>query len=367
MTLPIGMGDISAAVGYASGDLAMLIKNGVINKWAKYKPVRCPGLDFSGQMNAGRTEWKTNSDWWKASDGHCGLSIEEATELGSFNSGFLYKLRTGQLPWNYLRPQGGIGAQPYRAFDFFRYKGTARPPVGSIGATDIWLDASYNGQIDFDTNAPDAYELSLGDILLNNQAMTNYYLGIVLWRSNGTYYVITSPNKFAEGGTISIPISGAQALFGTWQMVPMISSRQYAIGSSAQSGIYTSLFGMGNTEIRLHAPGTIVDLTVIATWNAAGTAVSYDLVITNQGASARTLTGVGIQLRTTSSGSQAPVTGDLLRTVDIGSVTVSGNGSVTRTGTISGLTRNQSLIYWIQGYADGHTNSPWQQIEESPD
>lgn len=369
MTGPVSLADISQAVGYASGDLGTLLRNGVINKWAKFKPVRRAPVGYNDQLDTGNpltaTEWKSTADWWRGDDGHCGLSIEEATALGSFNSGFIYKLRSGQLPWNYVRPQGPILVQTYRDFDFFRYKGNAQPPVGAIGATDIWLDNNYAGQIDFDTNTPDAYELSLGDIKLNNQDMTNYYLGIVLWKNNGTYYVITSPTKFVAGGSISIPFSGAQSLVGTWQMVPFISSQQYSIGSSAAAGIYASLFGMGNTEIILHAPGTIVDLTVFAEWNAANNAISYELYITNHSAGTQNLTGVGIQLRTTSSESQAPATGDLVRTVNIGSLSVPGNSSVTRMGTIDNLSRNQSLIYWIQGYADGHTNSQYQQIEES--
>lgn len=369
MTGPIGMGDIAQAVGYASGDLGTLIRNGVINKWAKFKPVVRGQVDFDSQLNTGNpltaTEWKSTADWWRGNDGHCGLSIEESTDLGSFNTGFLYKLRTAALPWNYVRPSGPIMVQTFRKYDFFRYKGDAAAPVGAIAATDIWLDSNYAGQFDFDTNSPDGYELSLGDILLNNAAMTNYYLGVMLWKSNGTYYLLTSSSKFVAGGSISIPFTGAQSLVGTWQMVPFISSRQYSIGSSAAAGIYASLFGMGNTEIILHAPGTIVDLTVFAEWNAANNAISYGLYITNHSAGTQNLTGVGIQLRTTSSESQAPATGDLVRTVNIGSLSVPGNSSVTRMGTIDNLSRNQSLIYWIQGYADGHTNSQYQQIEES--
>ncbi|MBQ9477895.1 MAG: hypothetical protein IJU63_08955 [Bacteroidales bacterium] len=368
MSLPIGMGDIAAAVGYASGDLGTLIRNGVINKFSKFKPVGNGALDYSSQMNSGRTEWASGATWWKGSNGHCGLSIQEFTDLGSIStaSAFLYKLKNEQLPWNYERPQGTVGSQPYRALDFFRYKGDAEPPVGALAATDIWLDNNYAGQFDWDTAAADAYTLGLGDILLNNQAMTNYYLGVLLWKGS-TYYIITSSSKFVAGGSISVPFTGAQSLVGSWYMVPFISSRQYSIGSSYQSGIYASLFGIGNTEIILHAPGTIVDLTVFAVWNSAGTAIDYELYITNNGASTQNLTGVGIQLRTTTSGSQAPASGDLVKTVNVGSLSVPGKESISRMGTITGLSRNQSLIYWIQGYADGHTNSQYQQIEEPED
>lgn len=366
MSLPIGMGDIAAAVGYASGDLGTLIRNGVINKFAKFKPVRNGALDYSSQMNSGRTEWASGATWWKGSNGHCGLSIQEFTDLGSIStaSAFLYKLKNEQLPWNYERPQGTVGSQPYRALDFFRYKGDAEPPVGALAATDIWLDNNYAGQFDWDTAAADAYTLGLGDILLNNQAMTNYYLGVLLWKGS-TYYIITSSSKFVAGGSISVPFTGAQSLVGSWYMVPFISSRQYSIGSSYQSGIYASLFGIGNTEVVLHAPGTIVDFVVLAVWNSTNTVIEYDLEITNNSASSRTLTNVAIELRTTTSPSDAPSTGDLVRTVQLGTITAAGNGTVSRIGTISELTRDTSKIYWIRGYADGYYNAEWQQIEEA--
>lgn len=369
MTLPIGIGDIALAVGYASGDLGTLIRSGVINKWAKFKPVRNGALDYSAQMNSGKTEWGSGATWWRANDGHCGLSIQEYTALGDpFSSAtdvFLKKLRLEQLPWDYLRPQGGVGSQPYRAFDFFRYNSDAQAPVGALAATDIWLDSEYGGQFDWDTPAADTYALGLSDILLNNQAMTNYYLGVLLWRSNGTYYFLTASSKFTAGGSISIPFTASQGMIGSWKMVPFISSRQYAIGANAQSGVYASLFGLGNSDIVLHAPGTILDFVVQATWNSQGTQISYELTITNHGSSSRTITNTAVEVRSVT-GAQEPAAGQLEATAQIGTVTVAGNSSVTRMGTIS-VTRSANKEYYVHGYADGFTNAGYDQIEEDPD
>ena len=46
MTAPVGMGDISAAVGNTSGDLGTLITSGTINKWARYKPIQHSAVGF---------------------------------------------------------------------------------------------------------------------------------------------------------------------------------------------------------------------------------------------------------------------------------------------------------------------------------
>lgn len=40
ISAPVSISDVQAAVGHTSGDLATLILEGIINKWAKYKPGR---------------------------------------------------------------------------------------------------------------------------------------------------------------------------------------------------------------------------------------------------------------------------------------------------------------------------------------
>ena len=373
ITLPINIkADLGYVLGTGNGDLGYNIVNGNINKWAKYKPVRRNIVDTSAQMNTQRTAWRDTADWWQDNDGHCGLSVSEYTYLGSpFTSGtFFYLLKNESLAWNYLRPRGAANYEWFRAFDFFHYDHNAATPVGAIGASDIWLDNNYGGQIDFDTAAASEYALNINNFKLNNTAITgNFYLGVLFWRSGGTYYYMTSASKVAAGQSISIPFTASQGMVGSWKVVPFISSRQYSIGSSAQSGIYASCFGLGNNDVTLHAPGTIVDFDVFAYWNAANTAVIYEVVITNHGSSSQTLYNVSMQIVSTTSGSQDPASGQTEATVNIGTVTVAGNSSVTRpvpAGSVS-ITRNQSYIYWVKGYADGFNNAPYNQIEENPD
>lgn len=369
ITLPINIkADLGYVLGTGSGDLGYNIVNGNINKWARYKPVRMAGVDYSSQMNSGRTDWRSNATWWKGIDGHCGLSYGEYTALGSpFTGGtFFYFLANEALSWAYNRPRGRGNNEWFRAFDFFHYEHNAPVPVGALAATDIWLDSNYAGQFDWDTPAASPYALGLGDFAIGQVPIGgNFYLGILLWRS-GTFFYLTSNARFVSGGSISIPFTASQSMVGSWQMVPFISSVQYGIGASEQAGRYASLFGIGNTEVVLHAPGTIVDFTVFAVWNAANTRIDYELIITNHGSSQQNLTGVAVQIKSTTSGSQDPASGETEATSNIGSVSVPGNGSVTRTGSIN-ITRSSSKIYWVKGYADNLTNAPYNQIEDNPD
>ena len=370
MSMPIGWDDIAQAVGYYGNDI---VENGVINMWSKFKFVRLSGLDYSEQMNnipLLATEWLQNATWWKGSDGKCGINIPEYTALGSpFTGGtFFYFLKNGALSWTYNRPRGPQYYEWQRSFDMFRYYGDAQPPVGALASADVWLDVNYNGQIDYDTHTPNGYELALTDFSLNNTPLLgNYYLGILLWKPNGTFWFLTSDTPIAANQSFSIPFGGAQSLVGTWNVVPFISSQPYTINSQvALAGVYASCFGLRNSEVFIHAPGTIVDLFVNGYWNAANTAVNYELDITNHGSSSRTLTNVTVEIKSTTSASQDPATGQTEASVNLGSVTVAGNGSAQRTGILN-VTRNSSLTYWIKAYADNFTNSPYEQIEENPE
>lgn len=103
---PVTMTDIAQAVGNASRSLGYLITHGTINKWAKYKPTRFPGTGH-------------NDNWWKASDGMCGLEIsyqeEDLTVLPMSGNISLTP------EWGYLRPRGISYGEYFRMLDFDGY------------------------------------------------------------------------------------------------------------------------------------------------------------------------------------------------------------------------------------------------------
>lgn len=373
MTLPISMDDIASAVNYNSQDLGTLITNGTINKWAKFKPVRQPDVDYSAQMTDDRSKWRSTSDWWQANDGHCGLSIQEFDFLGSVSTynTFLYKLKMGNLPWDYVRLNGGTNW--FRAFDFFRYYSDAQVPFGDIGATTYILSQQNSLDINWETNAQDENELSLLDIKLNNVAINNnYYLGVLLWKSNGTQYYLTSTTKISGGGSLTVHVDDAQALIGDWNCVPFISDRQYTITTqTAQSGVYASCFGITSIPITIQG-GSTGNLTffLYGMWNSEHNAVDYELEITISSGQS-TVTNLTVNVVWSTDYAHAETT--WIAHVNLGTVTIGVNTPYTHNGTISFSwvdppAYDPGLFYWIHAYADDTPNvEGYEAIEEGDD
>ena len=86
----VGIGDISQAVHYASDKLDILIKYGIINKWARYKPFRDPTVGFGSTLD---TAWIN-----AARAANYGLS------MGGGHKGTVQE--TLSTVWEYLRPRG---------------------------------------------------------------------------------------------------------------------------------------------------------------------------------------------------------------------------------------------------------------------
>ena len=131
MTRPVGMGDISTATGISSGDIGTLITqagaNGLINKFAKYKPVR---LNLPGEItdaNRASVNWGFGSSF---TDG-----IPSYDSKNGFHSGFMNI-------WNYYYPRGASYGEWFRMLDFEGYtkKGnwTMSKWVDPSGNINVW-------------------------------------------------------------------------------------------------------------------------------------------------------------------------------------------------------------------------------------
>ena len=379
--------DLGFVLGTGSGDVGTNVLYGNVNKWAKYKFVRRPLVDYSNQLNAAGTDWRRTQQeggaatWWQAEDGKCGLAYDVYEALGdAFTSStlaapqnFLKWLRLEQTPWTYARPRGKDYYEWFRVFDMIQYDHAAARPFGELGATDIWLtllNDQYSGSFDWDIPTPSDYALTLTDFKIHDTPIANnYYLGVLLWKRNGEFHFMTSPSPIAANNqSISIPFSIGQSsdMIGAWNMVPFISSRAYALGDGAQEGYYTSLFGIGNSEVVLHKPGTIVDFIVWAYWDRYHSTVTYELEVTNHSNSARTIMNVCVEIMSTTSGSQDPSTGQQEALLNLGSIAVPANGLVSRIGSIPIANYSSSKIYWVKGLADDFGAAVYEQIEEDP-
>ena len=129
----VSINDIQQALDCTRNDIGGLITDGLINKWAKYKPVKMSGLDFASQRNSNFT-WKSTATWWKGYNGQCGMTFQTFTSFGNpaTSSSFFYKLLDGQLAWGYEKPTGGINQYPFRFFDFLQYSRFALKPVTGV-------------------------------------------------------------------------------------------------------------------------------------------------------------------------------------------------------------------------------------------
>lgn len=179
-------------LGYPSTDLGTLCSCENINKWAKYKPVR---HNFT---------FDRPSDWWKAIDHQCGLSVPSA-----FGSKSLIELaRSGQKMWEYSPPVGGSGS-PYRLGDFRGYNHNAINPVRVTAfPTVAYQDVTPNISGAINKQAVSSDNLSLTDIS-GAFPVSDTYPGIIVSRTDQeTGQLVTGNELFSQrDGEVNVPIS----------------------------------------------------------------------------------------------------------------------------------------------------------------
>lgn len=131
--------EVSRVIGASSGDIGIVCtKATLINKWAKYKPVRYSEKDTTPQLNADKT-WNDNytvggvrKPWWKANDGKCGFVLVPATTGTTLVTDW-------STNWEYQTPRGKEvnPSEWYRLPDFNYYLHTAPVPV------EVYANAIY--------------------------------------------------------------------------------------------------------------------------------------------------------------------------------------------------------------------------------
>ena len=361
---PVSIYDIQRCFGITPNNIGALITNANINKWAKYKPVRWPNVDTDDGWDYTHNTWGSGALWWKA-DGLCGMSTTVATEFGdpTNSSSFAYKLINGLLGWTYQRPTGG-GQQPYRFIDFAEYYNDAIAPYGEIGATTIHIQNNNSAQIDWDVIDVESRNLALSDIqgVINGATynLTDFYLGIILWKNN-TYKMYTSANKFG-GGSLSIVFdaSGSE-MPGTWNLMPFFTLNQTnSQGTFDANGGFISMADTTPVQVTLTRDGSNKFEVPMGEWNQAGTEVGYEVDVVNETSVSHQYTTIRISIYGGSS------TGTELGHTDILNTTVSAGQTTTLTGSVS-ATKAGYNSYWIvvTDLTSGSTiQSKYNQVED---
>lgn len=188
MTAPIGMGDISQAVGHSSLDLGTLVAKGSIQKWALHKPVRLlSGSDTVADISSYNTWLSYMQNSVAKSDGTgtapFGLLVGTSTNLYDI-------IGTNSAPtvdWVYQQPPES-GTFWRRMLDFNGYTNQPNVPINAPGDFTYYTAQDVTNVIELDTNDGEAGDTSIPVEVLTQ--LNSYQLMLVI---KNTY---VSPNNW---------------------------------------------------------------------------------------------------------------------------------------------------------------------------
>ena len=129
MTAPLNIDDISDAVNADSGDLGTCIKNGDINKGAKYKPVRHYKQGQLTDSDLAYVNYGFRTD--NAFEGGVQKYGIKTTDLTSLFTNAANNVDEHNKPgdWPYIRPRGAANSEWFRMMDFVGYHSDVPMPI----------------------------------------------------------------------------------------------------------------------------------------------------------------------------------------------------------------------------------------------
>ena len=206
-----------------------------INKWAKYKPVQLNTINVDNQLKSDKT-WKSDSSWWKAQDGKCGLSYVTYSTAAAAKTAIDNQVTV----WSHVKPDG-----PMRWTDFIQYDHAAIPPVFNVGSTNARLAAGSTLDILIATSTSTGLNLRLSDL----SALANYYYSVLIFDGNGNLKMLHSGTKpmadytEEEDVEMGIPFSSEQGGYSgvfaentTYYIYACLTDRQYFAATSEYGG-----------------------------------------------------------------------------------------------------------------------------------
>jgi len=371
---PVSIYDIQKFFGLTSPDLGTLITDAQINPWAKYKPVRNAYKATDLQFDFTNNKWLSTATWWQASDGKCGFSIDTFPSAGSIDNStsFLYKLKNGLLSWVYQKPTGGA-SQPFRLQDFARYWKDAIPAVGTCGVEEggtVWVERTGQAtimQIDYEAPSDTELNLFLKDFTIDGVSLTEYYLGILMWRRNGNYKLVTTAAKMGAATAVSIRVEIGYSDVGDWAMLPFLCSSQIRQDGTIPAATYLSASIVTPLNFKVRPTSQYIEMFVGGMWNTANTVINFALSVTNNTASQKSIEGVTVYVYSTASASDDPSTGSLVAQKTLTGCTVAADDTYEYSEDSIAVTRNDSLFYWVTARPTDSTiyQNSYQMVEES--
>lgn len=207
-------------------DLGMMCSSPKIDMWAKFKPIRGSFMAYP-------------QNWWKGSDGWCGLSIAEAkisgtTDVSAIADHYTQDRRNG---WSYLQPRGSQYNELFRLSDFDGYNHMVTSFVN--GYTMPGKCAKTEGQFNATFRITMGGEESADYLSYTDLPLENYYLGIALIGGGKVYRCTNSKTIEESGFNVEFPISAIES--GEYAAYPFFSDVKMSVtdGGFFPANVYT--------------------------------------------------------------------------------------------------------------------------------
>ena len=287
---PVSIDDVRTALGVSSYDLGYLCKNthGKTNMWAKYKPVIYPSENIN----------LTNSNWWKSSNGNCGIDISGA-QAGTYKDIVSKMTSDGSNGYKYSPPQGGSNA-PFRLLDFEGYMPEAMTPIHSFTVpkqVDNLSGSTFFATVAYNPSSSMGGSLSLSDIgglVWQGVAYTlgDMYFGVYMVQKGGT----RSQRLTADSPGImlvQVPVVGLPV--NTYNVYPFLSTVKLGILDADKAAGY---FTLPNTKVaEIQVVSTTYNIIINAGIGMIATALTVTVQVKNPTSSSKTFTNNWLWVR----------------------------------------------------------------------
>lgn len=270
----VSIADIQAVLGSGRNDIGGLITYGDINPFAKKKPVIY--ASFSNDAN-----------WWKATNGNCGLTPFSAQNPQSIAAVAQDITMCG---WTYARPNGTLATQPFRFLDFDGYFHNAEPLTNGVACQEA-VQRGTQLVVQLVVNQDDTEAVTLKDMALSNC----YFCLYILSSDGNSSYVLTGDK--CDDDAISATFDTTLVNDGDWYIYPMLSTSQIQQTNNyiGQSTFYSLPF-CGAKKLTIGGIQPTHTMTVYDTALETSPTVDYKFRFTNT-TLGNLLKGVTVRLR----------------------------------------------------------------------
>lgn len=344
----VSVHEIARCIGVGTLDLGELCTHDKVNMFSRKKSVEIP-----------IQEPNRATDWWRGTEGNCGIAAPARVSsffslLSQYDGKMNGWVRVKPVTWN-------------RANDFDGYYHYAQPPIKEMDSMDSYFkleDTPVNVSIAYNEDDVDengSGSLKMSDIIIDNQPLNDWYLGVVIFDESGSNIIgFNATQKGAEIETLSYPTT--KLLIGsTYLLVPFYSreSLDDKYGDGAKSIMALPI--IQPVKFKVVDPSKLLSIGVDATWSDDKSSISFTVEITNNGTGDRAVTSSYARLMVERDGMYTPdeywsenldATTDF--GIDLGITNVPKDGiSISRTQRIAEANRNKNYVLLVRLYGAG--------------